>query len=725
MTQDSLEPIGHKEQRKTSVQSAPQRSAIPGSNVDRTELNEDYAAPAKPRRLPPPPAYVAPQERYNEPPDLRVLGFAAAFVVGAVATFLILSAAAIGFTSSYNSRILPGVRVGSIDVSGLTRGEAASRLQSSYAYLGQGEVTLTTPVGTSTITYQQVDRQPDVESMVDAAMAIGHSGGPLEDAAGILHTALFGEDIPVMIEVDPTALAQRVHDVVSTSSVSAQDAQATGKGGVFSLTPAVAGSGVDEQSIGAVILDKLADVNAPVDIQAAGTFVNLQPVVTNTAAENAIELAKTIDAADLKITWNVPPAAATGTWTPRNWTVTKAQIGTWIVFGTRQDGTYAPAVDPAQVRAYLTAISLKANIQASDPSVKFDPKTGKPIQFLAGSKGIGIDLNATTTAVSSYLDSLATGGAVKPGVEVATLPITPTIPTVADTSGYVMIGHWQTQFFPGPANGNGANIRIPAQLLNGQVVAPGEQFSFLHAVPITAANGFKDGGVIIDGHSEHTGAVGGGICSASTTMFNAAARAGLQIDERHAHFYYIDRYPIGLDATVYSNGTNVWDLKWTNDTPNPIVIHSWATHGSKSWIYIQLWSLPLNRLVTFSGNLKADETNLVRATQNSPQWVSTLRPGKTYMVEYKTNGFDVAVTRVVKDKTGKVIHTEHWGSHYTAVDGLTQIGITPSPAPTQSSSHTPPHSPSPTPTPALVVVPPVALFVGLLRRRTMSRSKTH
>ena len=72
--------------------------------------------------------------------------------------------------------------------------------------------------------------------------------------------------------------------------------------------------------------------------------------------------------------------------------------------------------------------------------------------------------------------------------------------------------------------------------------------------PIDAAHGYTMGGVIQGGKSDHTGAMGGGICSASTTMFNAAARAGLQIDERHAHFYYINRYPVGLDATVYSNG---------------------------------------------------------------------------------------------------------------------------------------------------------------------------
>ena len=147
------------------------------------------------------------------------------------------------------------------------------------------------------------------------------------------------------------------------------------------------------------------------------------------------------------------------------------------------------------------------------------------------------------------------------------------MPSNPQLTGFVIIGQWHVTYFPGESNGYGVNIALPARLLNNQVVEPGAEFNFLDAVgPITLANGWKMGGVILNGASNHTGAVGGGICSMSTTMFNAAARAGLQINERHAHFYYIDRYPVGLDATVYSNGSTTWNLRWTNDTPYPIVI---------------------------------------------------------------------------------------------------------------------------------------------------------
>ena len=41
---------------------------------------------------------------------------------------------------------------------------------------------------------------------------------------------------------------------------------------------------------------------------------------------------------------------------------------------------------------------------------------------------------------------------------------------------------------------------------------------------------------------------------------------------RRNHFYYIDRYPLGLDATVFQSGNSVTTMQFTNDTQYPILI---------------------------------------------------------------------------------------------------------------------------------------------------------
>jgi vancomycin resistance protein YoaR len=618
----------------------------------------------------------------------RLVGFAVAFVFGAAAVIVLVSVAALSLSSTYRDRVLPGVHAGSVDLSGLTRDQAMAKLQSGYAYLGDGLVTITTPIGTATVSYQQAGRGPDVEAMADAAMAVGHSGDPLADGASVVHSAAFGQDIPVVVQVDPTALAQRIHALARVTTVDPLDAQATAKDGNFSFRPGVAGSSLDETAMASAIIDQLTQSGAASDLQTSGRFVTTNPQVSDKDAQDAITRAWKM-VVNVDVAWTTPPAGAPSSWKPQTWTISPDQIRGWIVFGIHADGTYEPTLDQAPMAAYLAGISGRVGVAPVEPGIVWD-SSGKPVDLTAGKDGLGVDPAGTASAVSAHLEALATGGSAASNVEIVTAPIHPQITSVANVADMVIVGQWTTTFYPDISNGNGKNIRQPAANVNGKVIAPGQHFSFLEAVgPIDLAHGYAMGGVIIGGKSNHTGAVGGGICSASTTMFNAAATAGLQIDERHPHYYYISRYPVGRDATVLSDGRTTWDLKWTNDTPYPIVIRAYTTYGSASTITIQLWSMSQTRTVTWTGGGKA---NIVTAHNNPPEYVSTLKPGQQNVSEYATNGFDTGVTRVVTDSSGTVIHSDAWFSHYSAVNGQVQIGGSP-PAP-------PAPDPTPTPTPA-------------------------
>jgi hypothetical protein len=144
---------------------------------------------------------------------------------------------------------------------------------------------------------------------------------------------------------------------------------------------------------------------------------------------------------------------------------------------------------------------------------------------------------------------------------------------------------------------------------------------------------------------------------------------------------------------VFSNGYQTYDMSWTNDTPNPIVIRGTSTKGSKSSVTFQLWSLPLNRTVNFSPEYKA---NVSKAT-DSTVYTTKIPVGTKNRAEYPSDGFDTSRTRTVTDSTGKVIHTDTWKSHYVTVDGILQIGVASVPAPTPG-----PPTPSPATAPGVV-----------------------
>ena len=98
---------------------------------------------------------------------------------------------------------------------------------------------------------------------------------------------------------------------------------------------------------------------------------------------------------------------------------------------------------------------------------------------------------------------------------------------------------------------------------------------------VTREKGYGNGGAIINGHTEPQGALAGGICSCSTTLFNAALRAGFEMHARKNHFYYIDRYPLGLDATVFiSSSGDKQTMSWRNGTPASRRRVTWASRSS-------------------------------------------------------------------------------------------------------------------------------------------------
>src|SRR6266542_3667293 len=111
-----------------------------------------------------------------------------------------------------------------------------------------------------------------------------------------------------------------------------------------------------------------------------------------------------------------------------------------------------------------------------------------------------------------------------------------------------------------------ANIRRAAAALDGIALAPGQVFSFARALgPVSADTGFVKGLAIRDGETARED--GGGICQVSSTLYNAALRAGLPIIERRRHLWPVHSVPPGLDAAFAAGHI---DLKFQNSLAQPL-----------------------------------------------------------------------------------------------------------------------------------------------------------
>jgi vancomycin resistance protein YoaR len=132
------------------------------------------------------------------------------------------------------------------------------------------------------------------------------------------------------------------------------------------------------------------------------------------------------------------------------------------------------------------------------------------------------------------------------------------------------------------------NIRRAAEEIDGTILDPGETFSMNEALgERTTAKGYVPAPMISNGRLVDS--VGGGISQLATTLYNAAFFAGFDLVEHTPHSLYIDRYPMGREATVSWGGP---ELIFRNDKQASLLIKATATDTS---ITVRFYSSTLGR----------------------------------------------------------------------------------------------------------------------------------
>lgn len=107
------------------------------------------------------------------------------------------------------------------------------------------------------------------------------------------------------------------------------------------------------------------------------------------------------------------------------------------------------------------------------------------------------------------------------------------------------------------------NLKLAANKINGCVLLPDETFSYNEVVgERTIAAGYKEAATYVDG--QVVDGLGGGICQISTTLFNAALLANLDMVELYNHQFIPSYVGAGRDATVVY-GAKDFKFKNTRD----------------------------------------------------------------------------------------------------------------------------------------------------------------
>ena len=590
-----------------------------------------------------------------------VLRFGVSFVLGLVLAVGIGAGALYAWGQQYEGRVLPGVRVGSTELGGLTREQAGAAIADAYRSFGTGQITLTGPDGqTTTIGYADVGRGPDTSALLDAALAAGRLGEPLANLIGAPETALHGLTLEAAVVYDHDKLAAAVDTLAASIDQAPVDATVSaGEGGTFSTTPAKDGRAVDKAALAAALDGPLAALGTPDSITMDVPVVPLAPAVA-TATVEAAKAAADRMATDLVVTRGKD-----------TWTIPGSSLASLISFTTAADGSITPVLDDSGIDPMVEALAPKVKQTVRDAGLKLIG--GRVVATGRSREGHTLKAEETKAAIVGELAARQAGAAAQPVA--AVLKVVQPKLTTADAEAFApkmkMISKYSVFYWVIVNNHWGGNIEGPATAINGTVVPAGAKFDFWKTVgDVSKLPGVGPGNAIVDGKITVTGALGGGICTTSTTLFNAAFRAGMVPLAKKNHNEYITRYPPGLDATVWIVGKAKQTMSFRNDTKYPILITRTVTQsGGKRWLTFKIWSVPNGRTYKIS--------NLV--IQHGPRARDTVvrdatKPvGYTYRNNDPADGAKVWVTVSIYDH-GKLHWRKRYFSNYPAVDGVLVVG---------------------------------------------------
>lgn len=221
-------------------------------------------------------------------------------------------------------------------------------------------------------------------------------------------------------------------------------------------------------------------------------------------------------------------------------------------------------------------IISEIDIPAKNSEIIFTPNEKEKFKISEEESGLRVDKEKLYTDINNEF--------MKKNVINIEIPIKEDIPTITKADNEKLTTQLST-FKTNVADSTGArksNVKLALEHINGLIVQPGETVSFNEKTgPHTIANGYKVATIIYNGR--FVDGVGGGICQASTTLYNALLLADLDVLQVRKHTLPVKYVPLALDAMVAEYSS---DLVFKNTTDSPIYI---ATSADANSVYVEIY----------------------------------------------------------------------------------------------------------------------------------------
>ncbi len=512
-----------------------------------------------------------------------------------------------------SGKIYRGVEVGDVALGGKTPAEARQTVQ-ERATGALKEIEFSGPEQ-FTRTSREMGVRFNVAPTVERAYAVGREGNILERLGERGRALVLGVTIPPEVDYRPTKARAQVEEIASQVNQEPKEASVRVVGSEVEVADSREGYKLDVPATMASVDGAIDDMSGQAEL--VGDV--LGPAVTTAEAETAAKKAR--GAVSEQLVFN-----AEG----KSWTLSPADIGSSLDV-TTEGGTIVVSLNRTRLEERLAHVYDDLNVKPVEASYDFGQNGGVIVEPSKEGQQIEEDKFLGTIQEGLFEDKREYD-----------VPITVDKPTYT-TAGLEakkptkLLGSYKTNYTATTDQGaeRVGNLELASSAVNGTFVAPGEIFSMVEHVQDLRYN---EAHVIIDSE-EHT-AEGGGLCQVTSTLYNAALYAGMEVVERTPHDSQLPYIRPGMDATVWYGDTSTTlddtDMKFENTTDGYVLVEEYVS--GDGYIYANVYGVPNNVEVEMS-------SEEVWMTQDASEWI-------TYYTRYKN---------------GEVEYQDSWNSEYSAL----------------------------------------------------------
>ena len=586
--------------------------------------------------------------------------FGALSVLGAAMLATLLLILLLAWQLALRERVVPGLHVGELDLSGMTAAEAESALNEEYAALAETVYVLRAGERVWQASASELGLRIATEDMLNRALALGHSGEFLDDISAQSAAWFSGMRLPLQLLLDENVALDYLRGLAPQIERARQDASISLVDGEARIDAGRQGRELDIEAT-------LARLTAALRAQAADAEIELvvnESVPRRWNIEQAARRLSTALARPVQLFATDRDGGPLGPWT-----ISVDQIRALLGLSISEDDAgkrFNVSINAAAFTEFLQGLAPGLIIVPVDGRFDFNPQTGE-LSALSPSRG-GRELNIVKTLEQLEKAVFSQESRLVPMAFDYSLPRYHEGISAAEL-GITELVAQATTYYWGSTPNRRSNIAVGAAKLNGVIIAPGEEFSFNQYLgDITPEAGFVDGAVIF-GTRTVTG-IGGGICQVSTTVFRAAFSGGFAITERNSHGYrvayyeYADAGP-GLDAAIWQPTS---DLRFLNNSPYHLLIES-EFMGAKDALQFRFYSTEHWQTVVEAPIIR----DVVAAPPPRYEENRDLLAGQTRQVDYAASGADVWVYRNVYDLAGSLVKRDQAFTHYAPWSAVFQV----------------------------------------------------